>query len=262
MWGGATRVPGPKELEGLTGTSLPLNGAPMGTTPLGFLMRWDKRVAVATDYPHQHLSPLPYLSHLFSFLIMPISGNTFAAIGGHGTITKYDHHAHQHSRIEFRDPYPSTADIVARMSREGAERDDLGPCYHSNALFGFAVRAHHAQIIQISQPVKRSVLRRLLNMGIYDWHDTDRSGGGGHAPSLPIRYAAMVGHELVVRIEAAESRVSVAAFQRDLSVDAVLCRLTKRRSWCASKGRRSLGWKVGSPPWSWRWPRSHKRHGT
>src|ERR1700679_3163936 len=66
MWGGATRVPGPKELEGLTGTSLPLNGAPMGTTPLGFLMRWDKRVAVATDYPHQHLSSLPHISHLFS----------------------------------------------------------------------------------------------------------------------------------------------------------------------------------------------------
>src|SRR6202789_1151544 len=68
MWGGATRVPGPKELEGLTGTHVPLNGAPMGTTPLGFLMRWDKRVAVATDYPHQHLSPLPHISHLFSSL--------------------------------------------------------------------------------------------------------------------------------------------------------------------------------------------------
>src|ERR1700679_3118375 len=108
------------------------------------------------------------------------------------------------------------------MSREGAERDDLGPCYHSDALFGFAVRAHHAQIVRILQPVKRSVLQRLLNMGIYNWHDTDHSGGGGHAPSLPIRYAAMLGHELVVRIEAAEWRVSVAAFQRDLSVDAVL----------------------------------------
>ena len=59
-------------------------------------------------------------------------------------------------------------------------------------------------------------------MGIYDWHDTDRSGGGGHAPSLPIRYAAMLGHELVVRIEAAESRVSVAVFRRDLFIDAVL----------------------------------------
>src|SRR6202789_4734386 len=68
MWGGATRVPGPKELEGLTGTSLPLNCTPMGTTPLGFLMRWDKRVAVATDYPHQHLSSSPHIFHLFSSL--------------------------------------------------------------------------------------------------------------------------------------------------------------------------------------------------
>src|SRR6202789_3867780 len=116
---------------------------------------------------------------------MPISGNTFAAIGGHGTITKYDHRAHQHSRIEFRDPYPSTRDIVERMNCDGVERDDLGACYHSDALFGLAVCAHHAQIIWISQPVKRSVLRRLLNMGIYDWHDTDRSGGGGHVLSLP-----------------------------------------------------------------------------
>ena len=215
MWGGATRVPGPKELEGLTGISFPLNSAPMGITPLGFLMRKDKKDRgrdgsfPSTSIVTPHTSPI-------YFYIMPISGNTFAAIGGHGTITKYDHRAHQHSRIEFRDPYPSTTDIVARMSHEGAERDDLGACYHSDALFGFAIRAHHAQIIRISQPVKRSVLRRLLNMGIYDWHDTDRSGGGGHAPSLPIRYAAMLGHELVVRIEAAESRVSVAVFRRDL----------------------------------------------
>src|ERR1700679_2663208 len=100
------------------------------------------------------------------------------------------------------------------MSCDGAERDDLGPCYHSDALFGFAVRAHHAQIVRISQPVKRPVLRRLLNMGIYDWHDTDRSGGGGHVPLLPIWYAAMFGHELVVQIEAAELRVSVTAFLR------------------------------------------------
>src|ERR1700679_2330508 len=64
MWGGATRVPGPKELEGLTGTSLPLNSAPMGATPLGFLMRRNKRVAVATGYSpintyhHLHISPI------------------------------------------------------------------------------------------------------------------------------------------------------------------------------------------------------------
>src|SRR6202789_2977258 len=219
MWGGAMRVPEPEELEGLTGIKFPLNSAPMGTTPLGFLMRWDKRVAVATDYPHQHTSSPPHIFHLLSSLIMPISGNTFAAIGGHGTITKYDHCAHQHSRIEFRDPYPSTRDIVERMSRDGVERDNLGPCYHSDALFGFVVRTHHAQIVRISQPVKRPVLRRLLNMGIYNWHDTDRSGGGKHMPSLPIRYAAMLGHELVVWIEAAELQVSVMVFHRDLFVD-------------------------------------------
>src|SRR6202789_2603744 len=173
---------------------------------------------------------------------MPISGNTFAAIGGHGTITKYDHRAHPHSRIEFRDPYPSITDIVAQMSREGAERDDLGPCYHSDALFGFAVRAHHAQIVRISQPVKRSVLRRLLNMGIYDWHDTDRSGGGGHAPSLPIRYAAMLGHELVVRVEAAESRVSVAVSGEALLTTNPLDRLKAQRSWLANRGSGSPSW--------------------
>src|ERR1700679_1332570 len=43
MWGGMTRVPGPKELEGLTGISFPLNSAPMGITLLGFLMRRDKK---------------------------------------------------------------------------------------------------------------------------------------------------------------------------------------------------------------------------
>src|SRR6202789_1014329 len=222
MWGGATKVPEPEELEGLTGIKFPLNSAPMGITLLGFLMRKDKKGRGRDGLSPS--TPIITSTHLPSIRIsiMPISGNTFAAIGGHGTITKYDHRAHPHSRIEFRDPYPSTADIVARMSRKGAERDDLGPCYHSDTLFGFAVHAHHAQIIRISQPVKRSVLRRFLNMGIYDWHDTDCSGGGGRAPSLPIRYAAMLGHELVVRIEAAESRVSVAVFRRDLFIDAVL----------------------------------------
>src|ERR1700679_2630113 len=133
MWGGATRVPGPKELEGLTRTSLPLNGAPMGATPLGFLMRWDKRVAVATDYPHQHLSLPPHIFHLLSSLIMPISGNTFAAIGGHGTITKYDHRAHQHSRIKFHDPYPSACLVVRPFLIRNHSRSDLNASTPSTA---------------------------------------------------------------------------------------------------------------------------------
>src|SRR6202789_2130854 len=158
MWGGAARVPEPEEFEGLTGMKFPLNSAPMGATPPGFLMRRNKRVVVATGYSPS--TPITTSTHLPSILlsIMPISGNTFTAIGGHGTITKYNHRAHPHSRIEFRNPYPSITDIVARMSREGTERDDLGLCHHSDALFGFTVRAHHAQIIRISQPVKRSVL--------------------------------------------------------------------------------------------------------
>ena len=143
---------------------------------------------------------------------MPISGNVFSAIGGHGTITKYDRRAHPHSRVEFRNPYPFASEIAARMNKEGAERDALYECYHSDALFGFAIRAHYAQVRRIADTIKRPVMRRLLDIGIYDWHDTDRSGGGGHAPSLPIRYAAMLGHELLVRIEAAESRVSGATF--------------------------------------------------
>src|SRR6202789_430723 len=118
MWGGATRVPEPEELEGLTGIKFPLNSTPMGITPLGFLMRRNKK-----GRGRDRLSPstpITTSTHLPSILlsIMPISGNTFAAIGGHGTITKYDHRAHTHSRIDFRDPYPSTRDIVERRSEE------------------------------------------------------------------------------------------------------------------------------------------------
>src|ERR1700679_2944806 len=64
MWGGATRVPGPKELEGLTGTSLPLNGVPMGATPLGFLMRRNKKgrsrdgLFPINTYHHVHTSSI------------------------------------------------------------------------------------------------------------------------------------------------------------------------------------------------------------
>src|ERR1700679_2472263 len=68
MWGGAMRVPEPEELEGLTGTSLPLNSAPMGATPSGFLMRRNKRVTVATDYSPSTPTITSSHLHLFSSL--------------------------------------------------------------------------------------------------------------------------------------------------------------------------------------------------
>src|ERR1700679_962728 len=64
MWGGATRVPEPEELEGLTGIKFPLNSAPMGATPLGFLMRRNKKgrgrdgLFPINTYHHLHTSPI------------------------------------------------------------------------------------------------------------------------------------------------------------------------------------------------------------
>src|ERR1700679_3315939 len=68
MWGGAARVPEPEEFEGLTGMKFPLNSAPMGATPLGFLMRRNKRVAVATGYSPSTPIITPTHLHLFSSL--------------------------------------------------------------------------------------------------------------------------------------------------------------------------------------------------
>ena len=47
-------------------------------------------------------------------------------------------------------------------------------------------------------------------MGIYDWKDTDKQGGGS-CPAMSIRYAAVLGNRLLRRIEWGDDKVGFAA---------------------------------------------------
>src|ERR1700679_4083716 len=95
MWGGATRVPGPKELEGLTRISFPLNSAPMGITLLGFLMRKDKKGRGRDgSFPINIYRHSPHISHLL--LHHAYLRKYFRCYRG-----SWDHH-------QIRPPSPST----------------------------------------------------------------------------------------------------------------------------------------------------------
>ena len=54
------------------------------------------------------------------------------------------------------------------------------------------------------------VLNRILLMGIYDWKDTDKQGGGS-CLVMSIRYAAVLGNWLLQRIKQGNDKVGFAA---------------------------------------------------
>ena len=54
------------------------------------------------------------------------------------------------------------------------------------------------------------VLNRILLMGIYDWKDTDKQGGGS-CLVMSIRYAAVLGNRLLQGIERGDNKVGFVA---------------------------------------------------
>ena len=52
------------------------------------------------------------------------------------------------------------------------------------------------------------VLNQILLMGIYDWKDTDKQGGGS-CPVMSIWYAAVLGNRLLRRIERGDDKVGL-----------------------------------------------------
>ena len=81
---------------------------------------------------------------------------------------------------------------------EGVSRDadELDEWYHSNSLLGFTIAAHWDRIIRMGRLVQDVVLNRILSMGIYDWKDMDKQGGGS-CPVMSLRYAAVLGNRLL-----------------------------------------------------------------
>ena len=72
--------------------------------------------------------------------------------------------------------------------------------YHGDSLFGFAITAPSDRIVWMGCLEQDVVLNQILSMGIYDWKDTDKQGGGS-CLVMSIRYTAVLGNQLLWRIE-------------------------------------------------------------
>ena len=70
---------------------------------------------------------------------MSIVSNAFKVPNRPSTISQYDHHNHDISRINGTAPYLSCKDILASVSAEHGNGDSLKDCYYSDALFCFAI---------------------------------------------------------------------------------------------------------------------------
>ena len=93
---------------------------------------------------------------------------------------------------------------------EGVSRDadELDEWHNSNSLFGFAIAAHSDRVVWMGRLEWDVVLNRILLMGIYDWKDTDKQGGGS-CPVMYNQYAAVLGNRLLQRIEQGDDKVGV-----------------------------------------------------
>ena len=93
---------------------------------------------------------------------------------------------------------------------EGINRDadELDKWYNSNSLFGFAIAAHLDRIVWMDCLEWDVVLNCILLMGIYDWKDTDKQGGGS-CLVMSIHYVAVLGNRLLQRIERSNNKVGL-----------------------------------------------------
>ena len=126
------------------------------------------------------------------------------------TISRHDRRDHTSSRIDCREPYPALRTLVERLEGVSRDADELDEWFHSDALFGFAIAAHSDRIIWMGRIERDVVLNRILSMGIYDWKDTHKQGGGS-CPVMSIRYAAVLGNRLLRRIERGDDKVGFVA---------------------------------------------------
>ena len=128
---------------------------------------------------------------------------------GNDTITRGSNRNYPSSRIDGGTPYPDIASVVLRMERESGSRDSLPEFHNTDAIFGFEIRAHLQYRAFQNEDVENGQLNRILRIGLYDWTGVDRIGNRGFPP-YPMRYAAVLGAQLLDRIRYLENRVSGA----------------------------------------------------
>ena len=140
----------------------------------------------------------------------PLTSNVYHVGQGIDTISQHDCCDHASSRINSREPYPALRTLVERL--EGVSRDagELDEWFHSDALFGFTITAHSDRVVRMGCIEQDVVLNQILSMGIYNWKDTDKQGGGS-CPVMSIRYAAVLGNWLLRRIERGNDKVGFIA---------------------------------------------------
>ena len=122
----------------------------------------------------------------------------------------HDRRDHASSRVNSREPYPALRTLVERLEGVSRDADELDEWYHSDALFGFAITAHSDRIVRMGCIERDEVLNCILSMGIYDWKDMDKQGGGS-CPVMSIWYAAVLGNRLLQRIERGNDKVGFVA---------------------------------------------------
>ena len=115
---------------------------------------------------------------------------------GISTISRHDHRDHASSHVDSHEPYPALCTLVERSEGASRDADELDEWFHSDALFGFAITTHSDRVVWMGRIERDMVLNRILSMGIYDWKDTDKQGGGS-CPVMSIRYAAVLGNWLL-----------------------------------------------------------------
>ena len=139
---------------------------------------------------------------------MPLTSNVYHVGQGINTISRHDHRDHASSRIDSREPYPALRTLVERLEGVSRDADELDEWFHSDALFRFAIAAHSDRVIWMDRLERNVVLNCILSMGIYNWKDTDKQGGGS-CPVMSIRYAAVLGNRLLQRIEQGDDKVGL-----------------------------------------------------
>ena len=141
---------------------------------------------------------------------MPLTSNVYHVGRGISTISRHDRHDHTSSRIDCREPYPALCTLVERSEGASRDADKLDEWFHSDALFRFTIAAHLDRVMRMGRIERDVVLNRILSMGIYDWKDTDKQGGGS-CPVMSIWYAAVLGNRLLRRIEQGDDKVGFVA---------------------------------------------------
>jgi hypothetical protein len=135
---------------------------------------------------------------------MPYQHHTFISTQGH--ISPYNRNDFPGVRLDDPSTYPSIHELLERVQGEAGSRDGLGEYHFADALFGFAIRAHLDRQARNDWPSEERILQRLLEQGIYDWAHPDREDVRT-VPSTPIRYTAVLGNQLLIKIEQQRDKV-------------------------------------------------------